>query len=801
MTSVSGTRVFQVDPQDADIAERARVLDAQAAFVCREVLDPGSAAFAEAFDTLDAYFGPKNELEPRAALARWLLEPIEEGAIRARYHLLTWHDVRTGQLAAVRDCFVATDIVAGRTIVLLSHSFVLPDWRRSGASTLLRTAPATLARRDQVERGLAPATTPTLLAGEMEPVDPRDRDTVVRMISYSKVGFRAVMPEAVPYFQPDFNEHRVGPPRHVPLCLVVRRIDDPAATHLDAPLAAAIVHHFARVQARAVPAPVIASASSWSLAALQRWSGDVPLLHLPTRGRDAAGLAPLLRAAVLPNYPRDYQEALDLSADRAALIALAENFDRIPSKTLETPMQFPQIPGEPESARMVTSMPGPLSLALKARHGAMQDTRTVHFYQDAKKSLGNYLVDVDGNTMLDVYGHIAAVPLGYNHPDLLHAWRSGRFDWCAGWRPSLGVAVPPEWVDVCDALMRVAPKDMPHVFTVTTGAEAVENALKAAFVHLAARRRGGSPPSEADLASCMLNQQASANSFKVISFTGGFHGRSLGSLSATRSKAIHKLDFPAFNWPVVPFPASRFPQSEHAATNAAAEAAALAQVEALFQAHPDQIAAVIVEPIQGEGGDRHATPAFFQGLRRLCTQYGSTFIADEVQTGVGATGTMWAHEAWGPEAAPDIVTFSKKMQLGGYYCKAAWMPADPLRIFNTWLGDPLRGAQAEVILEVIARDKLVEQTAAVGRLLVDGLSELQSRHSVIAQARGAGTFASFDVVDAPTRDRLVKAALANGVEMGGSGERAVRFRPALIFGPRHVAEVLDRLETSIRSLK
>jgi len=400
-----------------------------------------------------------------------------------------------------------------------------------------------------------------------------------------------------------------------------------------------------------------------------------------------------------------------------------------------------------------------------------------------------------------VYGHIAAVPLGYNHPDLVHAWRSGRFDWCAGWRPSLGVAVPPEWVGVVESMMRVAPAGMPHVFTVTTGAEAVENALKAAFVRLAARQRGGAPASAEELEACMRNQQARANGMKVISFTGAFHGRSLGSLSATRSKAIHKLDFPAFDWPVVAFPANRFPLAQHAPENAAAEARALSEVEALFREHPEQIAAVIVEPIQGEGGDRHASPEFFRGLRRLCTTYGATFIADEVQTGVGATGRMWAHEAWGPEGAPDLVTFSKKMQLGGFYLRKEWMPAEPLRIFNTWLGDPLRGAQAEVILEVIERDRLVEYTADVGAKLVLGLEALQARFpGILDQARGAGTFAAIDGADGPTRDRIAKEALLRGVEMGGSGDRSLRFRPALVFGARHVEELLGRLGDAVAAV-
>ena len=154
------------------------------------------------------------------------------------------------------------------------------------------------------------------------------------------------------------------------------------------------------------------------------------------------------------------------------------------------------IPGEPERVSMKTAIPGPRTEALRARHGRYQDARTVHVYQDARKSLGNYLVDVDGNVMLDVYGHIASVPVGYNHPDLMAAWKSGRFDWAAGYRPALGVAPAPEWVDLVErTLMRIAPRGLTKLFTVTTGSEAVENAIKAAFLRHARVRRGGAEPS------------------------------------------------------------------------------------------------------------------------------------------------------------------------------------------------------------------------------------------------------------------------------------------------------------------
>jgi 4-aminobutyrate aminotransferase/(S)-3-amino-2-methylpropionate transaminase len=462
----------------------------------------------------------------------------------------------------------------------------------------------------------------------------------------------------------------------------------------------------------------------------------------------------------------------------------------------------PPIAGEPERRLVKTAIPGPRSEELRARHNRWQDARTIHVYQDALRSRGNYLVDVDGNVLLDIYAHIAAVPLGYNHPALLDAWRGGRFDWCAGYRPALGVAPSPEWVDLVETtLMGIAPYGLGKVFTVTTGAEAVETAIKAAFVRLAARRRGGKPPTQAELDACMLNAQ-DANGFKVLSFEGGFHGRSLGALSLTRSKPIHKLDFPAFAWPVAPFPANRFPEAQFAAENRAAEARSLEIVEEIFRAHPDEMAAVIVEPIQGEGGDRHASADFFRRLRALARQYDVAFIADEVQTGGGVTGTWWAHDSWGViDDPPDLVTFSKKLQLGGCYCRDEFMPAEALRIFNTFLGDPIRAAQLQVIVEVIEKDFLLETVAITGEWLLGALTALAERSGgLLSQARGHGTFAAIDARDTATRDRVLAGLRARGIEAGGSGSHSIRFRPALVFTPRHGAEAMEVFDEVVKSL-
>jgi 4-aminobutyrate aminotransferase/(S)-3-amino-2-methylpropionate transaminase len=459
-------------------------------------------------------------------------------------------------------------------------------------------------------------------------------------------------------------------------------------------------------------------------------------------------------------------------------------------------------PGEPSPASMVTRVPGPRTEELRARHHKHQDARTVHYYQHARRSLGNYAVDVDGNTLLDVYGHIACVPVGYNHPALLEAFRSEKFAWLAGWRPALGVAPPPEWVDLVEGpLMRCAPKGHDRVMTVTTGAEAVENALKAAFAWKMRRRRDGRPWSADDLAAVMKNHQPGVHELKVISFEGAFHGRTLGALSATRSKAIHKLDFPAFDWPVVPFPANRFPLDAHVEENRALEARVLAQIEDVLRAAEGTVAALIVEPIQGEGGDRHASASFFRALRSLLTKYEAAFIVDEVQTALGATGTFWAHEQWHLEEPPDVVTWSKKFQLGGLHLRADFVPTEAYRLFNTFLGDPLRAAQAEVILDVVARDGLIDHTRRTGELLVAGLADLCARYpAVFSQPRGLGTFAAVDVRDAATRDRILDGVRQIGLEAGGSGDRSIRFRPALVFGARHVAEAMERFDHVAKEL-
>ncbi len=771
---------MKLDLRLAHPGERPERLRALLEELRLEVVDQAEA-FEQGLAILNEHFGPKGEIESDEVLRRWfhagrVVSQVPD--FEVQYCMVLVRDLE-GAIVGVRDCFFSYARDSARVVVLLSHSYVVPEWRRTGVASLLRIAPAQLARD-----GLGGEGRITLFA-EMEFIDPADQSSIVRLLAYGKTGFSAVPPTALHYAQPDFREREPGQPAlPLPFISVIRRIGREEERLVAPGELRELIDHIQSIHAQHCPAEDLAEIREHAFPS-GPFCLDVVLLR-PSLS-DFGSLDPLLESAVVDLYPPAWWAGPRPPPLPEAQAALRRDW------TETTPMST--IPDEPTNVKLLTAVPGPRGEALRARHGQYQDARSVHLYLESRACKGNYLMDVDGNVLLDLYGHIAALPLGYNHPDLLAAWKNGRFDWCAGFRPALGIAPPKEWVDIVEGtLMRVGPEGMAQVLAVTTGAEAVENAIKLAFVAYAERERGG-PVGPQELSDCMTNSQARANRMKVLSFEGGFHGRSLGALSLTRSKAIHKLDFPAFDWPVAPFPDTRWPLEDNLAHNAEQEQRSLRAVEVALQA--GNLAALIVEPIQGEGGDRHASPDFFRKLRALCARFGAFFIVDEVQTGGGGTGRFWAHEAWGLEEPPDLVTFSKKMLIGGVYMREALVPELPYRIFNTWLGDPLRGAQLEVVCEVIDRDGLLDQVQRVGRRLREGLAGLPGP---ISQVRGAGTFCAFDLPDAASRDRLLDLVRQRGLEMGGSGSSSVRFRPALILGERHVDEALAILAAGLREL-
>jgi 4-aminobutyrate aminotransferase/(S)-3-amino-2-methylpropionate transaminase len=462
------------------------------------------------------------------------------------------------------------------------------------------------------------------------------------------------------------------------------------------------------------------------------------------------------------------------------------------------------IPNEADGPLMKTGIPGPKSQALMRDMDEIVQAGASHFFVDYKKSYGNYVIDADGNRMLDTYCQIASLPLGYNHPDMVEMTKDEDLMSMVLHRPALGNLPPLDWPEkLHETLMSVAPAGMTQAVTALCGSCSNENAYKMAFMWYQAEKRGGLPTAE-DLETSMKHEAPGTPDLSILSFHGSFHGRLLGCLSTTHSKAIHKVDIPAFKWPVAPFPVLKYPLEAHEAENAAEEARCLEETDRIIEEAlaTQPVAGMIIEPIQSEGGDRHASPAFFRGLRDIALRRNIAFIVDEVQTGVAASGHFWAHESWGLETPPDMVTFSKKSQLSGFYHRAGLRPEQTYRIFGTWMGDPVRMKSLEVITKVVKRDGLVENARVVGEQLLAGVRELEAeRPELITATRGMGTFVAWDMPNVEIREKLLAEMRTAGVEMGGCGDKSVRLRPSLIFGPEHAKLFLDILGNVVRKLE
>lgn len=462
----------------------------------------------------------------------------------------------------------------------------------------------------------------------------------------------------------------------------------------------------------------------------------------------------------------------------------------------------PAFPGEPSQPIIKTAIPGPMSIQLTKEMGEHQDNRAVHFVADFKKSVGNYVVDADGNYLLDIYNQISSISVGYNNPALMEAAKSE--DWINAVlnRPSIGINPPKEWPQLIhETFNSIAPKGLDQVMTLMCGSCSNEVAYKSVFMARRFRERGEHQEfTQEELQSCMKNQVPGSPDLSIMSFHGAFHGRLFACLSTTRSKEIHKLDIPAFDWPAAPFPKLKYPLEEHEKENEAEEQRCLDEVDHLILTWHKPVAGLIVEPIQAEGGDVHASASFFCRLRELCKKRGVYFIVDEVQTGGGPTGKFWAHEHWGLETPPDVVTFSKKLQAAGFYHNLTLRPNLAYRNFNTWLGDPVRAFYLRALLREMKEKRLLENTQITGQYLMSELKKLQQSNSIFSNLRGQGTFIAIDLPDGAKRDKYVEVLRTLGVQSGGCGPRSLRFRPQLIFTPSHAAVLLDKMEKAAKHL-
>uniref|UniRef100_W5K4J9 4-aminobutyrate aminotransferase, mitochondrial n=1 Tax=Astyanax mexicanus TaxID=7994 RepID=W5K4J9_ASTMX len=446
---------------------------------------------------------------------------------------------------------------------------------------------------------------------------------------------------------------------------------------------------------------------------------------------------------------------------------------------------------EYDAPSMKTPVPGPKS----------KNVGAVNFFCNYEESRGNYLVDADGNRMLDLYTQISSVPIGYNHPALMKAVTNPIHLSAFVNRPALGILPPENFPEkLVESLLSIAPTGMTRVQTMACGSCSNENAYKAMFIWY--KVKGNVGLSRRKLRTHMRHphyivflQGPGCPDLSILSFMGGFHGRTLGCLATTHSKVIHKLDIPSFDWPIASFPRLQYPLEEFVRENAQEEARCLEEVEDLivkWRQKGKPVAGIVVEPIQAEGGDNHASPDFFIKLRNIARKHGCAFHVDEVQTGGGTTGKFWAHEHWGTDDPADIVSFSKKMLTGGYYHKDELVPDKGYRIFNTWMGDPSKNVFLTEVLNVIRRENLLDEVTRSGKVLLQGLYELQAQYPhILSRARGQGTFCAVDARDDVTRDNLLLKTRDKGVLLGGCGDRSIRFRPALVFKEYHAHQFLN----------
>src|SRR5688572_5625868 len=358
---------------------------------------------------------------------------------------------------------------------------------------------------------------------------------------------------------------------------------------------------------------------------------------------------------------------------------------------------------------------------------------------DFERSHGAWLHDSrSGREYLDFLTFFGSNPIGYNHPKMKDPDYQRMLARVAQQKPALSDLYSVEYAWFMETFGRIAiPAHMKYAFFIEGGALAIENTLKTAFDWKVRRNKAKGIPGE--------------KGSQVIHFKEAFHGRSGYTLSLTNTDPKKTDYFPKFPWPRIENPKLRFPVTPEVERDVrAAEERAMEQIEKAFEDNPDDIAAIIIEPIQAEGGDNHFRPEFLQGLQRLADANACFFILDEVQTGVGLTGKFWAHEHFG--LRPDALAFGKKTQVCGCLVGPK-VDEEPANVFKTSsrINSTFGGGLTDMVrfgryLEVIQEDRLVDNARVVGEHLLRGLEGVQQElGGLMTGARGRGLMIAFDL--------------------------------------------------------
>jgi len=410
-----------------------------------------------------------------------------------------------------------------------------------------------------------------------------------------------------------------------------------------------------------------------------------------------------------------------------------------------------------QAPRLITEVPGPEAMARIERDRKVTSPSLPRAYPFVpQRGAGSVVEDVDGNLFLDLNAGIAVTSTGHTHPRVVTAVQRQAEELI---HYSASDFFLPIYTDVCERLDEIAGMSKPaRSFLTNSGTEAVEAGIK-------------------------LSRYATGRQY-VIAFFGSFHGRSYGSVSLTASKARYRTGF----GPLLPGVLhSFFGDFEYLE-------------EVLFKrlVSPHEVAAIMVEPILGEGGYVLPPEGWFRYLRELCTRHGILLVADEVQSGMGRTGKMWAMQHFGAE--PDILLVGKGiasgMPLGAMVARDDLMTWEIGAHGSTYGGNPLSCAAALATIDLI-EDGLIENAERVGSFLLDGLRDMQARRPLIKEVRGLGLMIGIEFQDHDTMIAVEQAAFRRGLLVLGAGDDVVRMCPPLVFRTDQAETALEVFEEAV----
>ncbi len=413
---------------------------------------------------------------------------------------------------------------------------------------------------------------------------------------------------------------------------------------------------------------------------------------------------------------------------------------------------------------------------------------------DYEKSKGPYFHDaLSGKDYLDFFCFFASQPITYNHPKMNDGYFQKKAKIFGAIKPANSDIYTTALAEFVETFHRVAIQGrFKYSFFVSGGALAVENALKVAMDWKVRKN---------------LANGKGERGTKIMHFKEAFHGRSGYTLSLTNTHDPNKYKyFSRFDWPRIINPKCFFPlEGDRLNQTIELENQAKQQIESYLQKEGDEIAAIIIEPIQAEGGDNHFRPEFFAFLREVADSHEVLLIMDEVQTGLGATGKMWGYEHTGIK--PDIISFGKKVQVCGIAVtdRIDDVPEHVFhtssRINSTWGGNAIDMVRSTRYLEIIEEENLVEHTRKLGEIMMNRLEQVQTSYAEkISNLRGKGTMIAFDLPSESVREQFIERCNQNQLLPLSCGERTIRLRPFLDMPEADALKGIDIMERVIKQL-